>query len=141
MIMLANELIKGSEIWAKIGPCHTGKLLQNAQASIQRKVDKIISTPELLGYVVVAADLVKQFAKRVSEAQNAETLAKVIAVIEAALNGEIGITEDGCEVLTREQMHHLIQLARDEAHAAANEDFIIERMKDYYLGQQTEGGL
>lgn len=111
LIMLANQFLKSAQVWDKIGPDHVTRLLQSAQASVQRKVDKITRSPELDAYIIEAGKLVDTFAAKVSEAQNAETLAKIIAVIEAAINGDIGITADDTDVLTYAEINAIARLA------------------------------
>jgi hypothetical protein len=111
LIMLANQCLKHAQVWDQIGPDHVTRLLANAQASVQRKVDKITRSPELDAYIVEAGNLVNTFAAKVSNAQNADTLAKIIAVIEAAINGDIGITADDTDVLTYAEINAIAQLA------------------------------
>lgn len=114
LILIANQCLKHAQVWQKIGPDHVTRLLSSAQASVQRKVDRITRTPELDAYLVEAGNIVNTFAAKISEAQNADTLAKLIAVMEAAINGEIGITADNCDVLTFDEINEVAHLAREQ---------------------------
>jgi len=111
LIMLGNQFLKHAQVWDKIGPDHVTRLLANAQASVQRKVDKITRSPELDAYIIEAGNLVNTFAAKISTAQNADTVAKLIAVMEAAINGDIGITADDTDVLTYAEINAIAQLA------------------------------
>ena len=111
LIMLANQCLKHAQIWQSIGPDSVTRLLANAQASVQRKVDRITRTPELDAYLVEAGNIINTFAAKISTAQNADTVAKLIAVMEAAINGDIGITADDTDVLTYAEINAIAQLA------------------------------